>query len=379
MNGNYSLFFEKQKIREIKMEKEILVLLDDDALFNFIVTPKNTVASIKEILKQYSNYTKRFLLNPDLETHIFDSDKYDNTPLKVVWNKIRDSAIYMYSPQKLKITSFNVGFNVMNNRVEGSEAKQVYICQQKYNGGWHDSGQTISSCSYNAADFLSGYESDHVRSSGTNFNLFGVQEVSPKYQQAFEQAILKNNPNIQFLSSGYLGTSNLVTGFDFNVTGPGVLITPPDTPFPLRLKNKKKRRGVQAIFFPKLELLFINIHAPHDIDLFLGISELGKAIEKEFQKLLKNKQVNSKPKRIIMVGDFNDHTGSLINSPIKMFNLTLKVGKKVLTCCTDANFVYPGDYIFDTKINAGYYGYPKGYVRQQPSMSDHDPVVLLDY
>ena len=358
--------------------KDILILLDDTPLFILTITPNNTVASIKESLQQYS-VNKRFLLNPDLETHIFDTDKYDDILLKTVWDKIRDAAIYMYSPQKLKVVSFNLGYNVMNNRVEGSEAEQVYICQKKYNGGWKNSEQTISSCSYNAAEFLSGFKSsqrdNNVRSSGTNYNLFGLQEISPKYQQAFEQALLKNNPYLQFLSSNYLGTSNLVTGFDVNVTGPGVPITPPNTPFPLRLKNKNKRRGVQAIYFPKIELLFINIHAPHDIDLLKGITELGKAIEKEFQKLEKN---GSKPKRVIMVGDFNDHTGILINKPIKIFDLTMKVSRKILTCCTDANFIYPGDYIFDTEINAGYYGLPKGYVRNSPSMSDHDPVVLLD-
>ena len=262
----------------------------------------------------------------------------------------------------LRIMTFNLGYNIMADHLDGSEIRQVLNCRSKY--GRSDKSD-ISTCSYNAAKLLSEY------------NLFGLQEVNRKYQQQFQEVIQETNPNAnyQFLSSYYFGDNGVVIGFDINVTGEGIMITPNNYLFPLY--EAIDRRGVQAVWFERLQLLFINIHVPQGIELKANLELLGNEL---------SQMIEEHPKRIIMVGDFNDSLGSLVNEPIKMFDMELIVPKKLLTCCTDCNYIYPGDYIFDSHNNkqhpsgtSSYYGYPKGYVRNELIMSDHDPVVLLDY
>ena len=92
------------------------------------------------------------------------------------------------------------------------------------------------------------------------------------------------------------------------------------------------------------------------------------------------KKYNVKPAKIIMTGDFNDYTGALLNKTINVlgYNLRIPNNNRLLTCCTDNGYQYPGDYIFigeDVKIL--YYGYPKDYIRENPLISDHDPVAMI--
>lgn len=238
-----------------------------------------------------------------------------------------------------RIITLNLGFNVMSNKVGGTEGTLVKVCQQAYHGGWKDVSHKISSCTYNAAKLLKDYD------------IFGLQEVHPSYVTAFEQLF---KDSFKFICGAYV-----LVGYKEDIVGPGVSLTSP--------KHVLINRGMQVIWFPKIELIFINVHAPHNINLRLEI-------EKNLSKI----KTDVKPKRVIMVGDFNDFKGTLLHTTIRAFGFDLKVpgSKKLITCCADTHYKYPGDCIL-TNYHSGSYGHPEGYVRGSPLISDHDPVVLV--
>lgn len=271
----------------------------------------------------------------------------------------------------LKVASLNMGYNVMCNRVKGSEAPFVALCQSVYPkyGGWANQDAAISAGTYNSAVFLSDYD------------LFGLQEINVKYQEPFEDVLIsigeEKHRDYRFINSYYFGGWAVTVGYDQNKLGEGVQITPND--FSL---GSSRPRGLQAVYFPDHELLFINLHAPHNINLKQELDYKGKQIEKFFAEAFGDTEY--KVKRIIMAGDFNDDSGSLLNQTINMFGLNIKLpvpGHKVpKTCCTDTNYIYVGDYILDSNPNNGniYFGLPLGYNRKTDLYSDHDPVVLID-
>lgn len=244
---------------------------------------------------------------------------------------------------ELKIATLNVGYNVMTNIVAGSEKSLVKICQTKYNGGWKDPTQKISTCSYNSGELLSHY------------TLFGIQEVPKEYKEKFQETIQTLNPTANYY---FIYGSNILTGFDQNVTGKGISLTPSNY---LLID-----RGMQIIWFPKLNLIFINLHAPHNINI-------KYEIEKNCAKIKIDRS-----ERIIMVGDFNDFKGTLLNQSIDIFGHQLMIPgmMSIPTCCADSQYQYPGDYIFTSNYKWKYYGYPPNYSRGNPVISDHDPVVL---
>lgn len=252
--------------------------------------------------------------------------------------------VSFYAQNSLKIITLNLGYNVIANIVAGSESSLVEMCQTAYGGGWKDSSRTISTCTYNSAELLSHY------------TLFGLQEVHPKYRTKLQETIQGFNPSANYK---FISGAGILTGFDQNVTGEGVLLTPST--------YLLKDRGMQIISFPKLGLIFINLHAPHNINL-----------KKEIEKNCSQIKLSSAPKRVIMVGDFNDFKGSLLTKSIDVFGFHLRIpnATHLLTCCADSEYVYPGDYILTSNYKGEHYGYPPKYVRGRPLISDHDPVVL---
>lgn len=245
----------------------------------------------------------------------------------------------------LHVLTFNLGTNIMTNQVAGTEAPLVKLCQSSYNGGWKDS--TISQCTYNASQLIAQYD------------LFGLQEVNPQYRAGLIQAINSSGTDYRFIS-GY----NIITGYNYNITGEGYPLTAQD--------HKIADRGLQVVWFPKLSLLFINLHAPHHIDL---IGEINKSLS----TIRRPKNI----KHVIMLGDFNDHQRVLLSISLMLFDMLLTIpfnttfSTSPLTCCTDNDYSSPGDYILTSSSKSSYYGYPQGYIRGRPLMSDHDPVVLI--
>jgi hypothetical protein len=146
----------------------------------------------------------------------------------------------------------------------------------------------------------------------------------------------------------------------------------------------KDRRGMQILHFQDRGLIVVNLHAPHRIDLSRSITAaiayvcFGKSIH---------------PKRILIGGDFNDDSKALVNPktpPIKVFGFDVLMPtvyeprdskgyyRAPSTCCHDANYMFPGDYVLDSSPPLKtpiHYDLPKGYNRQINHVSDHDPIV----
>ena len=273
-----------------------------------------------------------------------------------------DTATLQQQKVHLRICTFNLGYNVMCNDVKNNatEKRLVQKCQDKYKTYDVTSIGSVSICSQNAAQFLSQY------------SLFGLQEISNKHSEAFFKKIKSNANNQQY---NFTKTSNgdwtVVTGFDEMITGPGIQITSPND----HLIVGTDSRGIQATYFGKIKLIFINLHAPHKIS-FNDIQ--SKIIEIEFN----NQHLKYNVERIVIVGDFNDFNGKFADRSFKMFDKEISLPKNVSlpkSCCEDSQYQYVGDYIFDSEKIHSYFGFPLKYKRQDPLMSDHDPVVLIDY
>lgn len=258
----------------------------------------------------------------------------------------------------MDVACLNLGYSVMSNVVSGSEAPFVNTCQVSYpkNKGWSNSEQKISMCSFNAAQFLS------------NYDLFGTQEVNSKYKDKFFDVVKSINmtKRFEFISSIYHGNTYIVTGYDRDKLGKAISLT--DN---MKLSSSSDDRAIQIIWFEKHKLLFINLHAPHNI-------HLKSTIEKVCRTIQTPKQIN----KIIMVGDFNDASGQLLKSSINIFGTNIKIpiySHVPKTCCADSNYNYVGDYILTSDYSNKdiYFGTPVNYDRNTNLYSDHDPVVLL--
>ena len=329
--------------------------------------------------------------------------------------------------ERLRITSFNVSYYTMGNQLLGSEKIHVQECQTAYPfkdedgrlmpnlDGWFDKEKLISTCALNSAGFLSSYD------------IMGLQEVNQKYQNDFfrmigyfaaetyqlqvnDGIIDPNDPEGRISTKNTIPSYKFLTGFQgvtlgYNEAkvGSAVLLTGNTSMFPT---NSKYGRGIIIAYFPGLNLLFINIHAPHEEKLELSLEEeiirKFQEIESKFpsiKTIFQDKySINMDVQRIIMTGDFNDYRGLLTNVSFKLLGLTMRIpnnlfasdGEVIATCCSDSNHIYPGDYIFDTQNYALdrevygpdylgdhiYYGLPLGYIRTDPLMSDHDPIIL---
>ncbi len=254
----------------------------------------------------------------------------------------------------MKLLTLNLAYNVMANVAEGSERPQVLKCQQAYNGGWVDGKKDLSRCAQNAARLISEY------------SIVCLQEIHPAYEERFHQEVQKYNPYFEFKSVGYLGKLNLNIGYNTEVTGKGYLVH--SGKIPVELGHASHQRGVMAVYFPKLLLLGITLHAPHGIYLKEEVQKVLSEIEDKVKQF--------EVQRVLLTGDFNDPRGRLLDVSFKIFDKTLRLpsSEPLKTCCTDIGYAIPGDYIFDTQ-EGGYYGYPENYVREMPLISDHDPVV----
>lgn len=258
---------------------------------------------------------------------------------------------------KLKIATFNLAFHVMANQVNGSEAQQVELCQASYAEGG-------CACTKNAAKFIAQYD------------LFGLQEVNLNYYDDLKANISAANPKASFVFTlaTYFGNWGVVIGFNEKVTGSGV------APLSGLLPSNPKapdHRGIQSVYFKRFDLLMINLHAPHQIDLKKEIEFFGQKLNKFVQGDLKNL-------KIVVTGDFNDDGARLAKQEITILGHSVRIPSTqkgailVKSCCTDSGYRYPGDYIMiNQNVKFDHYGFPPGYVRGKPLMSDHDPVVLI--
>ncbi len=249
------------------------------------------------------------------------------------------------SESKLRLITFNLGGRVQTNQVKGSEAPLVKLCQKKYSAtkGWaypmNPKGFTLSQCTLNATIWMNKQGAD----------LIGLQEVSSQYLPLMMEHFPRSYQSIGYATVSFiynqekLGRGQMLAPTDLSITQPG--------------------RYMLAVWFPKVKLLAINLHAPHQVDL-------KKEIQKTF-KYVKTKSII--PSRIIVTGDFNDayhpplQNMTLMGKPVKQHSSPTK------SCCTDSNYQYYGDYIFDSDYSSpGFYGISSD--ARQKLMSDHYPV-----
>jgi hypothetical protein len=256
----------------------------------------------------------------------------------------------------------------MANKPIGTEKPLVEQCQAKYQGGWTDKSQRLASCTFNAARFLS------------NYDIFALQEVHGNYRVPLQGSIqsLKPEADYGFLVAEYFKNWFVMLGYDRKITGDAVevhrgLLVAIDA----HGKPNPDQRGVQVVYFPRLALIVVNLHVAHRVNL-------KQVIESNLAHVKLPINVDPKKLAIVMMGDFNDENGSLLHQTIELFGHKLRIpgGKSLLTCCADSNYVLPGDYILlsENLLQSGSYkndyGFPPGYQRHHPLISDHDPVTL---
>lgn len=252
----------------------------------------------------------------------------------------------------------NLGYNVISNNISGSEAALVQQCYDVYGPCLHPCG--LSYCTKNALDIILNCCVDSPE-------VIGLQEINIAFKDTIKSYLqTRANDTYDFYESRY-GTACIMLAVKSTLFGPGYPLTLEDEPF----AEPPDPRTLQAIWFPIKDILLINLHAPHNIDIRL-------TLERKMDLIMNTITPNIYPERIIITGDFNDGQGTIGNAPLYMFNqyVTIPSTVHVTTCCDDVNYIYPGDYIMDSVLyNDTYYGYPPGYIRKQPLMSDHDPIM----
>lgn len=269
-----------------------------------------------------------------------------------------------FQAQKLRIITFNLAYAVQANKVQGSEQLLVQLCQDTYKGG-NSKIEGLSQCTLNAAEWLARQNAD----------LIGLQEIGDK---SYVHKMLTVFPK------GYdmIRQSPQTVYFIYNKVklGPATVISPPN------LTVGGQGRPMIMVWFPKVQLLAVNIHAAHGLNL-------QREIEKAFNSV--NIPNNIRPQRIIVTGDFNDDTkvGQVTLNELNLMGQNLKQhGQPPKTCCTDSGYKYYGDYILDTEYKQpGFYGVPNDakspiayngntpYLNHNSTnklMSDHEPVVF---
>ena len=263
----------------------------------------------------------------------------------------------------LTIGTFNLAYMVMHNVVANSEGPMVQQCQQEYAGGW-DAMYNISKCTMNAARLIS------------SFDIFGLQEVHWEHATSLMEAIRRSKPDATF-EFVYHERGGQIIGCRSDKLGKPKSVYM--GPFPLGPSvespswNPADVRGIQCVYIRELDSMFFNVHVPHRLNIKV---ELEKTYQ-EMQKKIKSKDMSRV--RVFVIGDFNDDSGRLKGETINLFKHEMRIPKDLLikTCCTDSGYRFPGDYILCSEnVDIRYYGFPKGYVRGKPLMSDHDPLVL---
>lgn len=261
----------------------------------------------------------------------------------------------VHQPTSLVIISFNIASGVTMNHAGGfSEDPMTRKCQAKYKKtqGWSKKyGKKISQCTENVARFLVSQDADVV----------GIQEGDKKHMLPIFLQVMEEEVKMQKKNKLYEMSGNGTCYYIYNVLKVGH----PD----VFLSGHTDMRCAQGLYFSMLDLVFVNAWIDHKGN---GAARLSKVpFLKEFYKITKRM---TPPKRVIATMDSNDASGSMINKTLRICGHRLRLaGEAQPTCCTDVNYTYVGDYIFDSKRDSAiFYGVPS----VSTFMSDHLPVML---
>lgn len=247
----------------------------------------------------------------------------------------------------LKLLTFNVGKNIIADILEGTERPTCIRCRQKY--GTTPSGQ-ISECGKNSSVFCSAYD------------IITVQELSPYYRRQFVSQMRKNAPHKQFTCIPSQNSGTVL--YDQDITGPGELLLDIST---------NRFRLVQAIHFPNLQLVVVNVWGEH------GMCQYKDLYKIDWATLIGTRKIT----RFVLMGDTNDENQSWHNRQITLGDTDIHhVILTEKTCCEDVEFAYNSDYILvdnETRRHIVSSGIPqklKDKHWKQLYMSDHYPVEL---
>ena len=245
------------------------------------------------------------------------------------------------------IITFNLAYHTQKNKLYGgSEDILTTMCQTSYpkTTGWSDT-QGLSQCTLNASLLLAEQRPLIVGIQE------GVNSVTPLIVDVMNKQVGENKYAYTNLNTCYFI-------YDISIGKPSYLnlTTVADA-------NNKNEREMLVVYFPNIKLLAINLHAPH-----------GANLKSEIELKINQLNLNLNPNRIIVTGDFNDGKGSL--KELQILGQTLKQhGRPFKTCCTDSDYQYVGDYIFDSDYNkSGIYQI----VKSDKLMSDHYPIIYMD-
>ena len=84
-------------------EKNILLIVDGVPKVNYSVTKNNTVADLKNILKQFPHTKVTFSINDETQVPVFDSNQYDKLSLASVWGKMTKPRINLLTSKLLPL------------------------------------------------------------------------------------------------------------------------------------------------------------------------------------------------------------------------------------------------------------------------------------
>ena len=108
------------------MEKKILILLNDEPKEYLLVKKNTNIKSIKSFLEKYNYDLIQFYINNNIETKVFDTNKYDNLTLESVWKEMKKPAIYLST----KTGFMNLPPDMKRRLIEEVEPPQVLtLCE----------------------------------------------------------------------------------------------------------------------------------------------------------------------------------------------------------------------------------------------------------
>ncbi len=259
-----------------------------------------------------------------------------------------------------------------------SERDFVLRCRLAYpeRGGWDPAGTGLSACTANAVHtILAG-----VRRLGFDHpHLWGIQEGQERAHMDPLLALVRRKTRRNGwcrCASARCGRALLHLLYDGRVLGPAR---------PLEIASRAciaPGRPVQAVLFPRADLLVVHVHAPHPPE---GEREGSDRIHYLtlyrvlLEACLAAVQAWRYPRRIVYLGDFNDHHAVLP----QWDGFRLPRGRSRLriqrpappTCCADTAYSSGGDYVLDT-ARQRYCGLPPGY-DERLLQSDHRPLVSV--
>lgn len=233
--------------------------------------------------------------------------------------------------ENMRMITFNLGTNIQLGKAEGTEKLFVELCQREYNFGTKRS--RISPCSQNALDWLKEQNAD----------LIGLQELTAEFLDELKvQFAHLPDGGVKYQYAGYENSICLI--YNGQMLGEASYLSDDNLFF------VNNYRPMLIVYFPKVKLVAVNLHAEHDIALKTEIEDKYNTILSYYPDL----EID----RVVVLGDFNDTEHKL--KSLYLSKLSCKQHSNIVpTCCADSNYQYYGDYIFDSDYNLiGRYGTP---------------------